>query len=334
MKSVTIYNSLFISLLVFVSSAQADWSGSRPDGHAPIGVMGEHTHEEGEVMLSYRFMFMEMDGNRDGTSGISTSRVLEDFMVSPTEMDMEMHMFGAMFASRDWLTTMIMIPYVELSMNHVTRSGATFETTSSGLGDIKITNLINVFEIGDHKIHLNAGVSLPSGEIDERDDIPVMAQAKLPYPMQLGSGTFDLLPGATYLGQTDNFSWGLQGIGTVRLGRNDNDYSLGNRFDATTWVAARINDLFSSSLRLAWAAWGNVEGADSDLNPMMVPTADPNRRGGDQLDLGIGLNFYVPKGSLSSSRLAIEWLFPLQRDLDGPQLETDWNLVAGWQMAF
>lgn len=34
----------------------------RADGHAPIGVMGDHLHKTGEVMLSYRFMHMDMGG--------------------------------------------------------------------------------------------------------------------------------------------------------------------------------------------------------------------------------------------------------------------------------
>ena len=40
----------------------------RADGHAPIGVMGEHRHKTGEVMLSYRFMHMDMEGYRSGTN--------------------------------------------------------------------------------------------------------------------------------------------------------------------------------------------------------------------------------------------------------------------------
>ena len=30
--------------------------GGRPDSHAPIGVMGDHMHKEGEYMISYRYM--------------------------------------------------------------------------------------------------------------------------------------------------------------------------------------------------------------------------------------------------------------------------------------
>lgn len=46
---------------------------STADDHAPIGVMGDHMHKKGEWMLGYRYMHMEMDGLRDGTSNVSTT---------------------------------------------------------------------------------------------------------------------------------------------------------------------------------------------------------------------------------------------------------------------
>lgn len=329
---------LLLNISAFADSHSAsnpnEWTSDRPDGHAPIGVMADHTHEQGETMMSYRYMFMAMDGNRSGTSRVSEVEVLDQFMVTPTDMDMHMHMLGFMFAPRDWLTVMTMVPYVELSMNHLTRSGARFRTSASGLGDISAAGLWRVLNENNQRIHIQTGLSLPSGEIDKRDDTPAGAQSQLPYPMQLGSGTVDVLPGITYLGEHEQISWGAQAIGTIRMGENDNDYTLGNRFQATSWGAYALNDWLSSSLRLAWQSWGNIDGADPDLNPMMIPTADPNRRGGDRLDLGIGINFYVPEGSLKGLRLAAELLLPLEQDLDGPQLETDWSVVFGAQMAF
>ena len=34
----------------------------RPDGHAPIGVIGDHVHKQGEFMVSFRLMMMRMEG--------------------------------------------------------------------------------------------------------------------------------------------------------------------------------------------------------------------------------------------------------------------------------
>ena len=39
---------------------------------------------------------------------------------------------------------------------------------------------------------------------------------------------------------------------------------------------------------------------------------------------------YLPQAS--AFRVAVEGLVPIHRDLDGPQLETDWTLVVGVQV--
>lgn len=310
------------------------WSSSRPDGHAPIGVMGDHTHQKGEFMASYRYMFMDMDGNRDGTNSISDSEVLQDFMVTPVDMTMDMHMFGAMYGVSDNLTVMAMVPFVSKEMEHLTRMGQSFTTNSEGIGDIKTTALYTIFDKDKQRVHLNLGVSFPTGSINERDDTPAGEDQILPYPMQIGSGTFDLLPGITYLGQSGKGSWGAQALTTLRLGKNDNGYRLGNKYQLSGWVARNWTDWLSTSLRLTGTTWGDIDGADDRLNPMMIPTADPELRNGTQINLGFGINLYAPEGNLRGSRLAMEFELPILRDLDGPQLETDWQLTLGLQSSF
>ncbi len=328
----------FISCFVFLILLSAgNFSfAALPEDHAPIGVMGDHTHKAGEIMLSYRYMYMKMDGNRDGTNNLSREEVLEDFPVTPVDMDVQMHMFGAMYAPTDYITLMFMVPYIKKSMDHVTRSGARFETNSEGFGDIKSTGLFRVFYKKDHQIHLNLGMSFPTGSIDERDDTPAADNVILPYPMQLGSGTFDLILGTTYLGKSGIFSWGGQVLGTIRLGENDRDYSLGNKIEVITWGALRLNDWVSLSSRLDWTGLQNIDGADPALNPDMVPTADPDLRSIKRLDALFGINFINQAGPklVKGHRLAVEVGFPLYQKLRGPQLETDLIVTAGWQYAF
>lgn len=310
------------------------WSAARPDGHAPIGVMGDHTHKKGEFMFSYRYMFMNMDGNRDGTDSLSESEVLQDFMVTPVDMTMQMHMFGAMYAVSDDVTLMAMVPYVSKEMEHLTRMGERFTTNSEGFGDIKTTALYKIHDRNKQRVHLNLGVSFPTGSINERDDTPAGDDVILPYPMQIGSGTFDLLPGITYLGQSEKGSWGAQALTTLRLGKNDNGYRLGNKYQLSGWIGRNWTDWLSTSLRLTGTTWGDIDGADDRLNPMMIPTADPDRRSGTQVNVGFGVNLYAPKGNLQGSRLAMEFELPIYRSLDGPQLETDWQLTLGLQSSF
>ncbi|MDR4507017.1 MAG: transporter [Candidatus Brocadiaceae bacterium] len=303
----------------------------RPDAYAPIGVMGDHTHEAGTWMFSYRYMHMDMDGNRKGTDQSTDKEVLQDFMVVPTSMTMDMHMFGAMYSPSDKLTLMTMIPYIEKKMRHKNRMNKRFTTMSEGIGDLQFSALYDLYHFGRHHFLLNGGISLPTGSIDEEDDTPMGQNQQLPYPMQLGSGTFDLLPGVTYLGHTDNWSWGVQTMGTIRTGDNDNHYTLGNRFALTNWIARRISSHLSSSFRIAAETWGNIKDEDPELNPKVAPTADADRRGGTQVDLFLGLNFKAPKGFFDGHRLSVEAGSPVYQNLDGPQLETDWRVTAGWQ---
>ena len=93
----------------------------------------------------------------------------------------------------------------------------------------------------------------------------------------------------------------------------------------TAWGARKWSNWASTSLRIKGKNWGNISGKDTRLNPNIVPTADPTRRGGTQIDVGFGLNLFVPEGDLKSGRLAIEFEVPVYRALQGPQLETDWQ---------
>lgn len=319
-----------VALSATITPAQDNICRCGKGYHAPIGVGGDHLHPKGEGMLTYKYMNMDMDGNRDGTDRVSNSDVLADFMVTPTQMTMEMHMFGGMVAPNDNITLMAMIPYLLNDMEHLTRMGGKFSTQSEGFGDLKTTALISLWEKDGHRIHAHAGVSWPTGSTDEKDQTP-MGRAVLPYPMQLGSGTIDLLPGLTYGGYEQNLSWGAQALAVVRMDENDEDYTLGDRLSATTWASYKWCAGFSNSLRLSIEDWDDIEGADGRLNPMMVPTARTDLRGGTLATLGIGANFSSQSDLLAGHHLAIEWEIPIYQDLNGPQLETDSRLTIGWQ---
>jgi hypothetical protein len=318
--------------------AAAQWSPSRPDSHAPIGVMGDHRHHAGEVMFSYRFMFMDMAGSRVGDEPVTDAEIVAPdgygYMVTPTDMSMGMHMLGAMWAPSDRVTLLGMLPVLDRSMDHVTRAGDAFTTESGGIGDVKLGGLIGLAEWGSQTLHINANVSVPTGSIEQRDVLPTSMgqEVQLPYPMQSGSGTFDLEPGLTWLGQAGDWSWGAQGGATIRLGENDRGWTLGNRYSATGWWARTVGRGVSGSVRLLATRVEDIDGSDPapSVNPAVVPTADPDLRAGTVVEAGLGVNFYVPKWR--SFRVAAEALLPLVRDLDGPQLETDWTLVVGVQV--
>ncbi|NNE33896.1 MAG: transporter [Rhodothermales bacterium] len=306
----------------------------RPDMAPPQGVIGGMSPEQGAIMPILQYMHMSMDGNRDGTEKVSTAEVLAQFPIAPLSMDVDMLMAGVMYGVTDDFSAMAMIPYLWKSMDHVTGAGVGFTTRSEGFGDLRIIGGNDVYKTAQNKVTLSAGLSLPTGSTDKRDDTPAGPNQLLPYPMQIGSGTFDLLPGITYAGRSAALSWGGQVNSIVRLGENSDDYALGNVYTASVWSARRWADWVSSSIRLTGEIVENTDGADPRLNPMMVPTADPDLRGGTFLSAGLGLNFMVPSGPAAGARLSVEGIVPLVQDLDGPQVERDYAVLVGLRKSF
>lgn len=309
---------------------------SMASSHAPIGVMADHMHEKGEFMLSYRFMDMQMEGSRVGSDRVSDRSIVGtgaepgQFLVVPTEMPMRMHMLGGMYGLSDKVTLMAMVSYLDNSMDHLIRNSNTFTTESSGLGDTKVGALLSLFEHGRQKLHLTLTASLPTGSTSERFDTPASANAFLPYPMQLGSGTYDFLPSLTYTSSNEFVSWGAQASATIRTGESDESYTLGDRFATTAWLAKDLSEKISVSLRFNYQDWGQIDGANDALNPLMIQTADTSLQGGERLDGSLGVNYLFDNGH----RLAFEYAVPVSQDLNGPQLETDSVLTLGWQKAF
>ncbi|MGJ8725660.1 MAG: transporter [Roseibacillus sp.] len=309
--------------------------------NAPIGVMGSHTHAAGEWMASYRYMFMRMEQNYDGSSTVSDSSVLSDFVVTPQNMDMQMHMFGIMYAPTDKITIMGMLNLVEMTMDHRTRMGGAFTTESSGLGDSSFGALYQLFADDSQSVHIGLMALLPTADIDQRDATPLGPDSQLPYPMQLGSGSWGISPSITWTGHQDAWSYGAQASGKFYLADNENDYRLGNRYEGTLWGARQWSDSFSTSLRVSVSRWEDIDGADPSIattppmGPMagvpLVPTADPELRAGTRIDLSAGANFRIPN---TGATLAIEAGVPVYQDLDGPQLGVEWFATAGLQFAF
>jgi hypothetical protein len=139
--------NVFITILFLLSVvvALADTPEEHQDCPASISVIGNHVHTIGEMMLSYRFMLMDMRGLQSGTESIETADVQKDFMMAPTAMDMKVHLFGVMFAPHDKITLMAMMNYqqrhMEMEGAHQHATGhhdhpvGTHEMSSAGIGD-------------------------------------------------------------------------------------------------------------------------------------------------------------------------------------------------------
>lgn len=366
-----------VSLLSFSTFANAqEVAVSGHDGHAhmhhsaghdhnalsgaPISMMGDHIHGKGDWMVSYRFQHMRMDGNRDGTDSLSPEEIVSSayanrfsgvagqpglLRVVPTEMTMNMHMVGGMYAPTDWLTLMAMGMWMEKDMSHITFQGmmgtnrlGTFKTQSEGWGDTVLSGLVKLYEHDNTTIHANLGLSIPTGSIKEEGNVltpmNMRPRLRLPYAMQLGTGTYDFHPGLTYNGSRGDFSWGAQYKAEIRLeDENDQGYAWGDKHALTAWGAYQWAPWISTSLRLTGSTEDDIDGIDPNI-VAPVQTADPDNYGGERVEAGLGVNLMAPSGMLKGHRLAFEAAAPVYEDLNGPQMERDYTFTLGWQKAF
>ena len=346
-KTLLKLSALFFFNALLSQSLFANTSHNHIKAHAPIGVMGDHMHKSGEWMFSYRYMSMSMENNLQGRNSISPEGIRDaelGLRVVPLQMTTDMHMLGAMYAPSGKLTLMVMVNYLEKEMDHLTFKGmmgatdprGVFTTETSGIGDTKIGALYNLKSNDNTNVHLNLGLSIPTGKIDYTDEIltpmNTTPSPRLPYPMQLGSGTYDIQPGITYAGTRDSWDWGSQVKMTIRLNDNDEGYSLGDQTQVTSWGGYRFTHWLTGSLRLTYTHADEISGKDALIN-LPVQTSNPDNFGGERIDLGVGITLIGSEGAQKGHRLAFEYETTIDQDVNGIQMEMQDMLTIGYQFS-
>ena len=326
-----------------------DANSPDPSSHGPAGVMADHLHSAGEVMLGYAFMAMPMSGLRSGTAVISDHHVgMQGFTMAPRSMDMTMHMAHLMYAPTDWLTLAVMAHHQRMAMEmvvlgggghgghaghsgHMAMPGDIHRHATEGWGDTTFAALFPLWHKGDHLLIAQAGVSAPTGDVGIQNADGTFTH----YGMQLGSGTWDALPGLTYTGRSGPVSWGAQANLALRLeAANDSGYQRGNVTRVTGWVARRVTAATSVSARFAYRHEGHVTGHYHGPHNHSSPPDLQANYGGEWLEAGIGLNVAIQDGALRGHRIGIEVVVPIRQEVSGIQLSRDPALNLNWAKAF
>ncbi len=343
-------------LTVIVCATVCDAFADHPDRkgladkHAPAGIMGDHLHGRGEWMVEYKYMNMYMEDNRIGETkvsdaaalgvppfspppgpGVTVDGVLTNRGATPTNMTMEMHMMHLMYGASDDITLYSMVMLPSLTMDHLRPNLTSFTTHNSGFGDTAFGALLRLLSDCDEDLIFNLGCSVPTGEIFRQTTIPTGGASfqPLPYPMRLGSGTFNFRPGVTYKRFFDWWSWGIQFQTDLPIGRNYRGYSLGEEYRLNSWTSVLLTEKVSLSWRGQHVWRSNIDGADAATNNAVISTNVENFRGGYWYSQGVGVQAIV-----QGSYLNFEIVPTIYQRLDGIQLETDFSIIGSWSKAF
>lgn len=225
----------------------------------------------------------------------------------------------------------VLVSWIEQSTDHlaVIPGWTDFTTHSEDMGDTKVSVSHQFAQGLTSAWTLRAGVSLPTGSINERATTPAGPGSLLPYTMQMGSGTTDVSLGLSVMKEESSFFWGADADTTVRRGRNDHDYRLGDNVSLAGWAYLTQWANVQPGVQFRWTYTGAIVGADPDIpgpnadGLYPTPILNPDNYGGHRIDGTLFLR-YVPSGS--DWHLDLQYTLPLHQDLNGPQVGLDNSL--------
>ena len=328
-------------------------------GNMPMNIPGGGIPETHEFRFKIQPVIMRMSGLQRGTSNVATSTVLGApaaglYMAAPTSMDMNMLNLTAGYSFTDDFFAGVMGMYsdsrMDMSFNTAMqgmtgRSGFTMK--SRGWMDTMLMTKYRIYAddpmMPSQQASLFAGLSIPTGSIDERNSEHPLAARKtelLPYSMQLGSGTWDPVIGALYQRSTSPWWWGLNGRYTLRPGNNKRGYHLGDRaqVDAYAMYQPHYALLLYGEFNADWQ--GKIRGeADEALtgasghatqgtatSAYMTPMWDPANTGKQQLFTTLGIQWQP--APLQIVDIGVQ--LPLYQHMNGLQLKDKWRVMLTW----
>lgn len=336
--------SLIVAALLAVSSplaAQQDdeyvWTLDRPDAHAPLGVDGARTQEMGAIELTYRFTQLNSRGVWFLTDELPLAQTLQLYQVAPLTLSKQTHTFMGAYGFSERLTLTGSAEFSVYEREQLTSGGIYYITGAEEIGDITASAIYEIHRGGPFRMNASLGLVIPIGKARTWAVTPFSggAEEALPYDMRPGGGTFAIMPGISGQVQNEAGSIGAQFRGRINLGEGFTDlgFTPGDSYLANGWAAYRINEMVSISAGIRWQIWGNVEGADTNLDPTRDPAADPVFLAGQRADMPLGINFVIPgDGPVGGDRLFAEAVYAIHHDYEGPQLGLDWGLNLGYRM--
>jgi hypothetical protein len=329
-------------------AAQAAPAAAPPFAPAPIGVFGVDTPAAGKLVFSVLPSFTHMQGSRIGTRSVSAQEIVSTvatpytpvgqhlLRMVPRNLDVDAQGLSVAYGLTGDIALFASTSVVEKSVNMQAFKGLAGLTTlgwhtgaTQGLGDTVVATIVRLHHDKTNQIKVNLGLSLPTGSTTDSLYL-LLPNNTVPekrgfYAMQPGSGTVDILPGVTYSGLANAWSWGLAYRARLPLDRNAQGWRFGDLHEANAWAGYTWAPGLETTLRLNATSQGSIQGDD----PMIRGYAQgstPGFYGGEQVSLFGGVILGGRWFGLPASQVGVEAGAPVYQRLNGPQLGRAWQV--------
>lgn len=319
----------------------------------------------GQFMLGYTPTFMGMSGNYIGTSKVAPSEIATTIpsgqshsmtmmgktttmptmlRIVPDSMDMQMHMFNAMYGVTENLTIMAMTSYVVKSMSMTTFKGmmgstvlGTSSGTTDGLGDSMVGVNYRVYHDAINSVVAGLNLTLPTGsatrQITMLSPMASYMFMRAPYGMQTGSGSVSLVPSLAYSGHLGRWSWGLAYRGFYPMDYNSEGYRWGALSEFHGWGGYTPFPNITTTLHVVGSTQDHISGKDAQIYGLSQ-NANPLYYGGQKVRLLGGVEIGGGMWGYAKSSISVEAGGPIYQSLNGPQLGESWQVTVSGRVMF
>lgn len=211
------------------------------------------TPQPPKYFLTYSYYKYDLQGTNAATTGI--------YRFDASTVDLNM-ITATWLYSPQW-TLLTFVPHVKNMVETVYFPGSANVKTrdfTEGLGDIRLMAMTPVYFKDTHLVLADISLTLPTGSVDQYFTSSPTQRAA--YNMQLGSGTPDLIAGASYTQTLTKVINSARAQATVRGGRNSNGWALGNELIANASSKYLVTKHFEVGLAANYKIRDQVQGRD------------------------------------------------------------------------
>jgi hypothetical protein len=323
-----------------------------PPPPAPLGVFGADMPKAGKTVLSIIPQFSNMSTLLQGSSVVSPAQVVATtpWYYDPTKTlrGVPQNTFIATqtvalaYGVTSNLAVIVTVGMIEKNLDFLTFKGPKgitplgfSYTGTSGISDSTASVIYRLYQDPIHRVQFNLGMSFPSGSTHATFNLlqpdGTYATTRAFYAMQIGSGTFDVMPGVVYAGHLDKWSWGASYRARLPLAANPEGYLWGNLHEFNGWGGYTVIPGVTGTLRVSASLQGQIRGHDP-LIYGKAPAGNPNFYGGQRVELFGGASISGKFVGMDNMSVAIEGGPTVYQNLNGPQLSKNWQ--AGMALRF
>ncbi len=296
----------------------------------PISILEIPTLNSKEWLISYRYWENAKKDMLFEDTNISNSEVLKKYPFTLDRMQQNVHMLQAIYTPIIGFSILAIVPYISNSAYFETINNNEMRISYNGFGDSYIAALFLLTKGRKHSLYFNGGLYIPTGNIEMERTVFSVENITFPYSMQLGTGSWKPILGATFLRDFTIGSVGAKISYILEGNENRKSHKVGSLLQGNLWAGFNVLKNWGVSAHLQYKDRASLISETNDIIYNNSTTLfNSTNTGRNLLDIGLNVYYKPIYGIFKDQVFAVEYLLPLNQKVNGTQLRNASTFVFG-----